>query len=61
MMFASEMVEQRKEGEWTAETRFEKFTHYRKETAEESLGKLVCGRGKRKIHSWLDEEVKAAI
>ena len=32
-----------------------------KEAAEESLGKLVCGQGKRKTHSWWDEEVKEAI
>ena len=39
---------------------FQKFTQFWKETAEESLGKLVCGLGKRKIHRWLDEEVKEA-
>ena len=46
-MFALEMVDQRKEGEWTAEMRFEKFTQYCKEAVEESLGKLVCGQGKK--------------
>ena len=61
MMFALEMVDQRKEGEWTAEMRFEKFTQYWKEAAEESLGKLGCGQGKRKIHSWWNEEVTEAI
>ena len=48
-MFELETVDQSKEGEWTAEMRFEKFTQYWKEAAEESLGKLVCGQGKRKI------------
>ena len=47
-MFALKMVEQRKEGQWTAEMRFQKFTQYRNEAAEESLRKLVCGQGKRK-------------
>ena len=42
-MFALEMIDQRKEGQWTAEMRFQKFTQYWKEAAEESLGKLVCG------------------
>ena len=64
-MFALKMVDQRKEGhactQWTAEMWFQKFTQYWKEAAEESLGKLVCGQGKRKIHSLWDEEVKEAI
>ena len=41
--------------------RFQKFTQYWKEAAEESLVKLVCGQRKRKTHSWWDEEVKEAI
>ena len=36
-MFALEMVDQRKEGEWTAEIQFQKFTQNWKEAAEESL------------------------
>ena len=60
-MFALEMVDQRKEGEWTAKMQFENFTHYWKKAAQESLGKLVCGLGKRKMHSCWDEEVKEAI
>ena len=47
-MFALEKVDQRKEGQWTAEMRLQKFTQYRREAAEESLGKLVCGQEKEK-------------
>ena len=48
-MFALEMVHQRKEGEWTAEMRFEKFTQYWKEAAEEScIGKTCMWAGKKK-------------
>ena len=39
----------------------EMLTHYWKEAEVESLGKVVCGHGKRKIHSWWDEEVTEAF
>ncbi len=59
--FAEEMVEEREEGEWTAAERFEKFTHYLNEAAEESLERIECGKGKRKMKRWWDGEVKEAI
>ena len=48
-VIALERVDQRKEGQWTAEMWFQKFTQYWKEAAEEScIGKTCMWAGKKK-------------
>ena len=58
--FAMEMVMDTSE-EWTAKKRFERFKEYLTRAADQTLGRIKCGKGKRKLKGWWDGEVKEAI
>ena len=58
--FAMEMVVDTSE-EWTAKKRFERFKEYLTRAADQTLGRIKCGKGKRKLKKWWDGKVKEAI
>ena len=58
--FAMEMVIDTSEV-WTAKKWFERFKEYLTRAADQTLGRIKCGKGKRKLKGWWDGEVKEAI
>ena len=51
--FATEMVVDTSE-EWTAKKQFESFKEYLTMAADQTLGRIKCGKGKRKLTGWWD-------
>ena len=58
--FAITMEERIKDG-WTAEKRFETFKEHLCRAANQTLGRIKCGKGKRNLKGWWGQEVKVAM
>ena len=52
-----EMIQDR----WTAEKRFETFKVHLCRAADQTLRRIKCGKGRRNLKGWWDQEVKEAI